>query len=143
MQRKASSAVRAADPSESTMPDSYREPFWLVRGSIGLLAGMWKFMDSVGRYIIILGIGVSFAVSWLTSQNNVDPSTWRLSQYLTSLGQNSLVAVGAFAILAFIAFVARRADITKQGWETAEKETKKRREDEEKVSKAVELGLVK
>jgi hypothetical protein len=146
MERETATAARAENLSESALPPLYREPFWLWRGVIGLLAGLWQLLRSVAIYVIISGIGVSFAVSWLTSQDNADPNTWRLSQYVASLGQNLLVALGVFGILASVAFVAWRADLTNQVWEgrkAAEKEAKLRQANKEEVTEAVESGVVK
>jgi hypothetical protein len=146
MERETSSVAQAENLLESALPALYREPFWLWRGVIGLLAGLWQLLRSVAIYVVISGIGVSFAVSWLTSQDNADPSTWRLSQYVASLGQNLLVAVGVFGILASVAFVAWRADLTNQLWEgrkAAEKEAKQRQANKEEVTAAVESGVVK
>src|SRR5262249_28579588 len=65
---------------------------------------------------IVLGIGVSLAASWLTSQDNVNPSTWQVSQYLASLGQHLLVAVAVFGVLVAGAVAAWRADVVQQDW---------------------------
>jgi len=129
MQRETSSAVLVADTSGHTVPGPVRERLWVWSISVGFFARIWKLIQGVLIYIFLLGIGVSLAVSWLTSQDNVDPSTWRMAQYLASMGQNLLVAAGVFGILPFVIFVAWRADKTQQKWkqETDEIRAKEQR----------------
>jgi hypothetical protein len=115
-----------------------REHFWVWRMIIGFFAGIWQLIHGVLIYILLLGIGVSLAASWLTSQDNADPSTWRVSQYLSSLGQNLLVAAGVFGLLAFVAFVAWRADTTKQMWEQDKRSEMERIRTEEQRLRNVE-----
>jgi hypothetical protein len=146
MERGTTSSVRAPAPPDRTLSAPHREPLWLWRAIIGIFAGLWQFLSSVAIYVIVLGIGVSLAVSWLTSQNNADPTTWRVSQYVASLGQNLLVAVGVFGMMASIAFVAWRADIINRRWKglrDAEREAQKHQADKIEISETVESSVAR
>src|SRR5215469_16686174 len=100
-------------------PHAPREKPRLWRDIIRMLARLSDLLSGLAIQVVILGIGVSLVVSWLTSQGNFDPSTWLVSRYLNSLGQHLFVAVGVLGILGSIAFITSRAASTQKSWDDA------------------------
>jgi hypothetical protein len=144
MQRDTSTTTRLAEMSGGALAIPYREPAWLWRTIIAVLARGWKLFHDIAIYVIILGVGVSFAASWLTSQATVDPSTWNVTRYVDSLAQNLLVALSILVLLAAVLFIMWRADDTEQRWakrKAAVTQAKQRELETEEVKRVVEATV--
>lgn len=124
MEPTTSSSIVATNLSESwtePRPRAPREKPRLWRYIIRSQARLSDLLSGLAIQVVILGIGVSLAVSWLTSQGNFDPSTWLVSRYLNSLGQHLFVAVGVLGTLGSVAFIASRGTSTEKSWNDAKK----------------------